>query len=350
MDKTLTEICKSSFREQIVSILPTKPYCMVEKGSFLTILDREKAQDFPYIQFNTNYRKGFIILDLDYEDALVEIIYGRIGLPLPNFVVANYDNGKAHAYFKLKYPVIDASCLSERSKEKYFLKYGKTTPKNDDSIKIVEFYNRIKGQLVEVFDADKGYSGLISKNPLSSKWRTTHLVEEPYTLYDLAKILKIPPKREDISKKEVKFCREEAKTAGRNCFVFYTTCDFAYIEIRKYRGKTYSMWYEAVLRHSMNVNEGLEKPLGYNEVKSIAKSISRYCWKKDGYHYQEFIDRQTRRGRLGGKKGGVIRSSQYEPLRKEAKKLKAEGMSIRKIAEVLKVSKTSVSKWLKEDD
>jgi hypothetical protein len=36
----------------------------------------------------------------------------------------------------------------------------------------------------------------------------------------------------------------------------------------------------------------------YNEIKGIAKSISRYCWKKDAYHYQEFIDRQTRKGRL----------------------------------------------------
>ncbi len=39
----------------------------------------------------------------------------------------------------------------------------------------------------------------------------------------------------------------------------------------------------------------------YNEIKGIAKSISRYCWKKDAYCYQEFIDRQSRKGALGGK-------------------------------------------------
>jgi hypothetical protein len=34
----------------------------------------------------------------------------------------------------------------------------------------------------------------------------------------------------------------------------------------------------------------------YNEVKGIAKSIARWVWKRDGYAYQEFIDRQTRKG------------------------------------------------------
>ena len=104
-----------------------------------------------------------------------------------------------------------------------------------------------------------------------------------------------------------------------------------------------------MIDHCLSINEGLTEPLDYNEIKNIAKSISRYCWKKDSYCYQEFIDRQTRKGSLGGKKGGAVRSSQFEPLRKEAKKLKEEGLSIRKIAETLKVSKTSVSKWLKED-
>jgi hypothetical protein len=40
----------------------------------------------------------------------------------------------------------------------------------------------------------------------------------------------------------------------------------------------------------------------YNEIKGIAKSISRYCWKKDAYHYQEFIERQAYKGASGGKK------------------------------------------------
>lgn len=53
--------------------------------------------------------------------------------------------------------------------------------------------------------------------------------------------------------------------------------------------------------HCLKLNEGITKPMQYNEIKGIAKSISRYCWKKDAYCYQEFIDRQSRKGALGGK-------------------------------------------------
>ena len=349
LDKTLTEKCKSSFEEQILGVLPFKPYCVKEKGSRLTMSVRQKALHYPYIQFNTHFRKTFIILDLDYENALTEIVYCRIGLPLPNFVVANFDNGKAHAYFKLKYPIIDTRGLPEGSQERYEVKYGRKSSSNDKPQKSLNFYNHIKIELTEAFDADRGYAGLLSKNPVSPNWRTTHLRDEPYTLYELAQILKIPPKREDPRKELVKFSKEEAKEAGRNCYVFYTACEFAYLEVRKFRGKTYAQWQNTMIDHCLSINEGLTEPLDYNEIKNIAKSISRYCWKKDSYCYQEFIDRQTRKGSLGGKKGGAVRSSQFEPLRKEAKKLKEEGLSIRKIAETLKVSKTSVSKWLKED-
>lgn len=44
-------------------------------------------------------------------------------------------------------------------------------------------------------------------------------------------------------------------------------------------------------------------PLPYSEVKATAKSIAKYCWKSDFLAEQEFIKRQTEKGRLGGLKG-----------------------------------------------
>ena len=87
--------------------------------------------------------------------------------------------------------------------------------------------------------------------------------------------------------------------------------------------------------------------MNFGEVKGIAKSILLYCWKKDAYCYQEFIDRQSRKGKLGGIKGGVVRSAKYQPLRVKAKELHLQGLSCRKIANELKVSKSVVASWIK---
>ena len=61
------------------------------------------------------------------------------------------------------------------------------------------------------------------------------------------------------------------------------------------------------VKHCISVNEAFPEPLPHSEIKATAKSIAEYCWKKDAYCYQEFIDRQTRKGKLGGVKSGEIR-------------------------------------------
>lgn len=43
------------------------------------------------------------------------------------------------------------------------------------------------------------------------------------------------------------------------------------------------------------------EPLPYSEIKATAKSIAKYCWKRDAYHYNEFIHRQAIKGSKGGK-------------------------------------------------
>ena len=122
---------------------------------------------------------------------------------------------------------------------------------------------------------------------------------------------------------------------------------WAYKAIREHRGSTYNNWLDAVLAQCQNVNTGFQEQLPYSEIKATAKSIAKYCWKKDAYCYQEFIDRQSRKGKLGGIKGGISRSLQYEPLRIEARKLRATGMSYSKIAERLGCTKATAIKWCK---
>ena len=104
---------------------------------------------------------------------------------------------------------------------------------------------------------------------------------------------------------------------GRNCCVFHKVRHWAYVEVRQYRSKSFNQWLDAVIAQCCSVNIQFTAPMQYNEVKGIAKSIARWVWKRDGYCYQEFIDRQKRRGAIGGKKSkGGGRPSLGEPWQK----------------------------------
>ena len=87
--------------------------------------------------------------------------------------------------------------------------------------------------------------------------------------------------------------------------------------------------------------------MGYNEVKGIAKSIARWVWKRDSYCYQEFIDRQMRKSKLGAAKGGSARAAKYQDKRKQAQQLKAQGLNNTQISKQLGVHRNSVNTWLK---
>ena len=86
-----------------------------------------------------------------------------------------------------------------------------------------------------------------------------------------------------------------------------------------------------------------------NETYHIARSITRFCksprW---GKYNQAFIEKQRQAGRKGdSSQGGKARSASYDDQRTKAQNLRATGLSIRKIAEQMKLSKTSVQKWIK---
>lgn len=149
------------------------------------------------------------------------------------------------------------------------------------------------------------------KNPLSERWRTNTLRKTPYTLNELSNKLEI--NWEEVSK-PIKI--DDAVGLGRNCYLFHTARHWAYIAIRKYRGATYNVWLQSVLDHLLKLNESITEPLGYNEVRGIAKSIARWVWKRDPYCYAMFIERQSIRGRKGGTKSKRKSVSDSERSRK----------------------------------
>ncbi len=262
--------------DQFQDRLPRKPYCTNDLDFGLIIRPKEVSLKYKYIQPNSPYYLHYLIFDLDYDASLAEILYDLVGIPLPNLLVANPENGRSHILFQLKVPIY----TTDASRQKPIL-----------------YANAIQQKLLELFKADPAYVGLVAKNPFSDSWKTYCLRDKPYSLNELAKNLELSWKD---ANKEIK--QDDAIGLGRNCFVFHTARHWAYKEVRQYRGSTYTAWLDCVVKHCSGLNQGLNQPMTHGEVKGIAKSIARYCWKKDAYCYQEFIDRQSRKGTVGGKK------------------------------------------------
>lgn len=303
--------------EQITNKFPSKPYCSDDLHMGLQIRPKNIALLKRYIQPNHPYYTHFFVFDLDYPTAYVDLFYDMVGVPTPNLVVENPQNGHAHYVYQLKTPIYHTSASNDKP-----IKYG----------------NAVYLALRQVLNADVNYSGLITKNAVHSSWRTHVLREQPYTLDQLSERLDLTTCQIN---KEIKV--DEAVGLGRNCCVFHTVRHWAYVGVRQYRAKTFNQWLEAVIAQCCSVNAQFTVPLQYNEIKGIAKSIARWVWKRDGYAYQEFIDRQTRKGQLGGKAKGEA----YNAKRKLAVRYKEKGMSYTEIADKLKVSRRSVIYWCK---
>ena len=304
--------------EQFTDNLPNKPYCSDDLYLGLQIRPKNLALLKRYIQPNHPYYTHFFVFDLDYPTAYIDFYYSMVGVPAPNLIVENPENGHAHYIYKLHTPIYQTNASNDKP-----IKYG----------------NAVYTALRTALNADINYSGLITKNAVHEHWRTHVLREQPYTLDQLSERLDLTTRQIN---KEIKV--DEAVGLGRNCCVFHIVRHWAYVEVRQYRGKSFNLWLESVIAQCCSVNAQFSVPMQYNEVKGIAKSIARWVWKRDSYAYQEFIDRQTRKGSLGGKAKGEA----YSDKRKQAVRLKVKGMSNTEIAEKLKVARYTVIRWLNE--
>lgn len=305
--------------DQFSSKLPLKPYCSDDLQFGLKVRPKHIALGKRYIQQNHPFYLNYFVFDLDYQTAYVDFFYSMVGVPAPNLIVENPDNGHAHFVYELATPIYNTDASRPKP-----IQYG----------------HAVYTALREVLQADVGYTGLITKNPLHQSWRTHVLRDEPYSLQQLADKLDLTTRKIN---KEVPL--DEAVGLGRNCYLFNRVRHWAYIEIRQFRGKTYNAWFDAVLQHCLKLNTQFTLPMNHNEVKGIAKSISRWVWKRDSYCYQEFIDRQTRKSKLGASKGGASRSAQYADARIRAQQLKAQGMNNTAIAKELGVDRKTVRRW-----
>lgn len=303
--------------ESFYDSLPLRPYATDDFEYGVKIQSKKNAVTKKHLSLNHKYITQWVTFDIDRNGAVADLYYDTTGVQTPNLVVENPANGHAHFLYQLKTPIY----------------LGENT-----STKPINYLSAIYTEMRELLGADKGYSGLISKNPMHKHWRTQELHQEPYTLQELARNLDLDAK----VVRSAKISADEAYYEGRNVKLFNELREWAYVAVREYRGKTYELWLQGCLDHCMQLNGMLVHMLGYNEVKQIAKSVSKFTWKKDGYHHHMFIERQT----MKAKSGGAKRSASYDHLREQAVALFADGTKKKDIALELGVSDRTIRNWL----
>ena len=263
-------INKHQFKADFYEKLPKKPYCSDDLGHEVIIRPKSTAIQKQYIQHNPPCLITSLVFDIDRSDAY--FAWSDANLPTPTWIAKNRQNNHAHVGYMLATPV----CTTHRARQN-----------------VIEYLAKIEQAYSLALGADRGYTGLITKNPCHGAWENHIFGVEPYELNYLADFVELQELKTDL---------KEVSGLGRNCMMFDTVRFWAYKAIRAHRGSTFDVWLGKVLEQCQNANSAFIEPLPYSEVKATAKSIARYCWKKDGYHYQEFIDRQSRKGAMGGKK------------------------------------------------
>lgn len=298
--------------------LPNKPYCTDNLEYGLMIRPKAIAITKKTIQHNKPAEIRWLVFDCDYVDALGKI--SSKNLPMPNIYISNPANGHSHIFYGLTVPVVRTDA-------------ARAAP--------LKYLAAIEYALCEALAADVAYSGLVSKNPLHKFWRTTVFVDKSYELWQLAECLTLPIK---IPKKA------KIQGVGRNCTIFETVKLIAYANVLKFKIESTKEAFDSfILSSCQSVNAGFPVCLDINEIKGIAKSISRWTWR----HYtkrwtdEKFSQIQANRGRLGGLKSGVTRALKNEEKRAVALEMSAAGFTQSQIAEALEVNQASISRWLK---
>lgn len=223
---------------------------------------KDYAIKHKYIQFNDHFIK-FLVLDIDRKDCFWDWDYQN--LPAPHFVVANPENGHCHYIYALATPI----CRTNNARKEP-----------------LEYFAKIQQAYTKALNADPNFAGLLTKNPNSEKWRVSQFATEPYTLAYLADFVELPKK----------ILKREATGEGRNCYLFDSVRRFAYSEVMFYKnnGAKLDDFNRVILAKLEKLNIFENAPsLNFNELKAIAKSVSKWVWRN--FTTSKFSQIQTKR-------------------------------------------------------
>lgn len=268
----------------------------------------------PYLQLNPPAHRSWLILDIDRDKAAHD--WEDAALPVPTYCAITPENGRVHIGYALAAPV----CTSDAAR-----------------LAPVRYLSAIEYAYTAKVQADATFTGPLAKNPLHPAWQLWEPANAPvYELGYLADFVDLPTKRPP-----------KVAGLGRNCDLFDGLRSWAYSAVREFwRPSGEELWRAAVRLQAESLNT-FAVPLNSSEVAGIARSMARYVWRR--YTPTKFREVQAARGRLGGIASGAARLAANEDKRASARLMAANGMSIRAIAEVFGIGKSSVARWVSHE-
>lgn len=230
--------------------LPPKPYCSKTKGP-LNIYPKAIAIGRQYIQHNPPHLCAWLVFDCDHTN---QFIFKDAGLPAPSWIASTPATGRFHAAYAIESVF---TTINARAKPLAYLA-------------------AIQRVYTKLLNADPGYSGLITKNPLHVAWNVWFVHDHVYSLGELADYVDLSEPRQ----------MQRSFGFGRNVDLFDRTRKWAYRNVHK--SKNNMDFESALLAKTESFNESFDAPLGYNEVKSVAKSICKYVWRRSDYYASRY--------------------------------------------------------------
>ncbi len=265
----------------LVESFPNKPYCTDELG-VTYIRPKSTAIKKKYLQVNQPKLVTYLVFDIDRQGAVLS--WYDNDLPPPYWSSKNPENGHGHIAYRLKVP-FSTSDISH--------------------LEPIRYAAAIESAMTTRLKADRGFAGLLTKNPLHRHWQNEFWTDHEYTLDELAEYL-------DLRGHPLR--GSEVSGLGRNCELFENVRRWAYKAIREYWAPNYKRaWNSAVYERVEALNGQFHVPLPVSEVKAIAKSIANWTYRE--FTPEKFRQSQANKGAKGGKVGGKISKGGGRPTK-----------------------------------
>ena len=279
----------------LINRMPERPYFSNNpKKEGLSCGEIGMALEKRFIQINSpRHNCQALIFDIDDKYAFEK--WEDSNVNIPTIITKNKRNGHAHYIYILKTPV---------------------AIHNHSRFKPVRYLAAIERGYTRRLEADRGYSGLITRNPLQ------HPIIDSGKLYDLSDLdacLDFEDKRQWDNAE----CVDSG--IGRNVTLFDSVRAWAYRHVLEF--SAFNVFGRAVTSQCELINSGFSFSLSYSELRSTSKSVTKWVWK----NRHNFCGREVNRGAYGctRKEAGIITAES----RKNATRSSIE-IAIREIAAI----------------